>query len=864
MIQLLRRSRSLVVGFSLALLLAVFQGAAPTFVGLGKVQSATPAEQGLTEPGKQALDQLDAGRAAYQSQRIGEAIGAWQSAAQSFEVQGDRLHQALALSYLSLAHQYSGEWPQATAAIAQSIEQLKQWRASGGSQDSHQTLVIQGQVLNTQGALQFAQGSLAPALESWQRAGAFYQQAGDPRRYTGSLINQARTLQSLGYFLQARRVLDQVQTELDQSDLELQVLGLHSLGDTLRVIGDFDAAAAAFAQCLEIAQAQSMLREQAALLLSLGHLARRQQQASEALAFYRQAEAIAADSLQQAQAGGNQFSLLVEMKAWGAAQTLADSLQLQFKSLPPSRASLYAQTSFAHHLIQSRRPGAIAQAAALLGTAMQQAQAIGDRYAEAYAMGYLGSAYEATRQWAIAKDVTEGALLIAQSLNANDVAYQWQWQLGRILKARGQRDGAMSAYEGAFLSLQALRYDLATIASDQQFSFRESVEPVYRDYVDLLLSPDYPSPARMQQARKVIESLQLAELNNFFQSACIEGQTVALDDIDQTDAAIIYPIVLSDRLEVIVSLPDRPLQRRRIEVPGEQVKETLDALRQNLTRPFVTPAGKTLGEVAYGWLIRPIEVDLQESGVKTLVFVPDGVLRSVPMAALFDGEHYLVENYSIALTSGLRLIAPRPLRQQRIRALAGGLTEARHGFGALENVGAELAQVEATVPSRVLVDQAFTREALREQVESSPYPVVHLATHGQFSSQADETFILTWDGPLNVNEISAVLRAGDETRKAPIELLILSACETATGDGRAALGLAGVAVQAGARSTIASLWSLDDASGALLVSHLYDELANANISKAEALQRAQLALLGDPDYRAPVFWSSFVLVGNWL
>lgn len=861
MATLWQRSLQFIVGVSLALVLTFMPSAAPALIALDAVPAASVGEPHLASV--QTL--LNEGRRAYQNQQMDEAIAAWQAAARSLEQQGDRLQQALALSYLSMAYQHQGEWTQATAAIAQSLEQLDQWQthADASSPASAAAWTIQGQVLNTQGTLQFSQGELAAALESWQRSGSYYQQAGDIRRYIGSLINQARSQQGLGYFLQARETLDRVQAQLEQADPALQVLGLHSLGDTLQVIGDTDAAQTAYNQGLAIAQAQSLPREQTALLLSLGHLAQRQQQSAEALALYRQAAAIAPTPLQQAQAQVDEVGLLLKTASWAEAEALAQALQPRLQALPPSRTSLYAQTSFAHRLIQSQRPGLIMQAAELLGTTVQQAQTLGDRYAEAYAIGYLGNAYEMTEQWASAKSLTEKALAVAQTLNANDIAYQWQWQLGRIFKAAKQPEAAIAAYRAAFQSLQSLRNDLAAIAPDQQFSFRESVEPVYRGYVDLLLSPG-ATPDRLQQARDVIESLQIAELNNFFQSACIEGQAVALDQVDQVDAAVIYPIILSDRLEVVVSLPNQPLQHHTIPVTREQVDTTLEALRQNLVRPLVTPDSKRLGEEVYRWLIRPIEPDLQQNAVKTLVFVLDGSLRSVPMAALFTGERYLIEDYSIALTPGLQLIAPQPLQQQGIATLAGGLTESRYGFSALANVSLELEQIEATVPSRVLIDESFTSNALQEQVAALPYPIVHLATHGQFSSRAEDTFILAWDKPLNVNEISAILRTGDQTRQTPIELLILSACETAAGDDRAALGLAGIAVQAGARSTIASLWSLDDESGALLVGKLYNQLINPDNSKAEALRQAQLALLNDPDYRAPYFWSAFVLVGNWL
>ena len=854
--RLLKRSLYLLAGLSLALVLVCSWGAAPT----GANSPIAPASSN-----SQAL--LEAGRSAYQAQQVDEAIAAWQAATRGFGQQGDDLRQALAFSYLSMAYQHQGNLSQAEAMLTRSLAQLERWRVSGVSH-SAAALIIQGQVLNTQGALQFAQGTFATALESWQQAGQYYQQADDTRRYTGSLINQARALQALGHFLQARKALDKVQAQLDDAPPALRAIGLQSLGNTLRAIGDLDEAEKAYQQGLTAARSPDLAREATALRLSLGQLVQQQQRLDEALSFYRSAARTTPDQQQQAQAQVDEFGVLVATQSWTTAQRLAQSLQPQLRALPPSRTSLYLQARFAQHLMAFESPETLRQAADVLGGAARQAKALGDRQAEAYTMGYLGKVYEQAQQWDNAKTVTEDALLIAQSFNAADITYQWQWQLGRILKSQQKTDAAIAAYRGAFQSLQALRYDLAAIAPDQQFSFRKSVEPVYRDYVDLLLQPTDTSPEisseRLQQARQVIESLQVAELNNFFRSACIEGQVVALEAVDREGAAVIYPILLRDRLEVVVSLPDQPLQHHAISLSQAQVTQTVTALQSSLIQPFVTSASKALGEEIYRWLIQPIEAELHRYRVDTLVFVLDGPLRSVPMGALFDGDRYLIETYSIALTPGLQLVAPQPLQQQRLRTIAGGLTKARHGFEALDNVAVELEKVKATVPSRVLLNRGFTSETLRQQIEALPYPVVHLATHGQFSSRPEETFILTWDGRLGMNELTAMLRASDLSRQTPIELLILSACETATGDERAALGLAGIAVRAGARSTIASLWSVDDESGAVLMGHLYDELANANTSRTEALRRAQLALLKHPDYRAPFFWAPFVLVGNWL
>lgn len=170
----------------------------------------------------------------------------------------------------------------------------------------------------------------------------------------------------------------------------------------------------------------------------------------------------------------------------------------------------------------------------------------------------------------------------------------------------------------------------------------------------------------------------------------------------------------------------------------------------------------------------------------------------------------------------------------------------------------------SVLPAEVLLNEDFTNLSLQEQLNLLPFPVVHIATHGQFSSQSENTFILSWGGKINVKELDSLLRQKEEELSSPIELLVFSACETADGDDRAALGLAGVAVRAGARSTLGTLWRVRDESTAQLMVRFYQELAgDFGISKAEALRRAQLTLLQEDRYRLPYYWAPYVLVGNW-
>jgi len=383
--------------------------------------------------------------------------------------------------------------------------------------------------------------------------------------------------------------------------------------------------------------------------------------------------------------------------------------------------------------------------------------------------------------------------------------------------------------------------------------------------VGLLLQTDglQLNQDRLEKARKVIESLQLAELDNFFRADCLNAIPVQIDQVDQK-AAVIYPIILPDRLEVILSLPQQPLRHYATSLSPNQVERTMFQLLQLLTQRR-SEGFLPLSQQVYDWLIRPAEADLAQSEVKTLVFVLDGPLRNIPMATLHNGTQYLVEKYGIALTPGLELLDPKPLAQRQLKVLTAGLSEARQGFSAIPNVEVEVKEIQSEVPGKVLLNQEFTKTNIQNAINAVPFPVVHLATHGKFSSKADSTFILTWDSRINVNELREFLQTTDRRRSTPIELLVLSACQTAKGDNRAALGIAGVAVRAGARSTLATLWSVNDEATADLMVQFYQELANTSVTKAEALRRAQVAILQDPKYKQhPYFWSPYVLVGNWL
>jgi CHAT domain-containing protein len=803
----------------------------------------------------------------YDAGQYAQAIVQLKQAIAKFTSQGDVLNQALALGNLSLAYQQLSKWEEATQATAASLKLLQDPALNQRQQ-------VIAQVLDIQGRWQFNTGQSQQALDSWQQSGVIYQQLGEVTGALKSRINSVQALQDLGLVTRALNVLTEINETLSSApDSLTKAVGLRSFGDVLQLVGDLERSQQVLEQSLAIAQNLQSPQNISAALFSLGNTARAQQETQTALKFYQQAASTATPTI-KLQAQLNQLSLLIDTQQFAEAQKLLPQIEAQIGQLPGGRTAIYAQINFAQSLKRLKdvpNPPQVVAVAQLLATAVKQAHSLQDPRIEAYAIGSLGELYEQNQQVTAAKKLTEQALLLSQSVNAPDISYRLQWQLGRLLKTEGNSPDAIASYTEAVKSLQSLRRDLVATNPNVEFSFRSSVEPVYRQLVSLLLESAQPSAEsnviatekaqkNLVQARNIFESLQAAELVNFFRSECFTATPVQIDQLD-LQAAVIYPVILADRLEVILSLPKQPLRHYTTQLKDSKVEDVLSQLRQLLVKR-TSKEFLPLSQQVYNWLIRPAEADLSKNKVKTLVFVLDGSLRNIPMAALHDGKQYLLEKYSLALTPGLQLLPPDSFQKKQLKVLTAGLTEARQSFPALANVGVELQQIQDQLPTVELLNQQFTSIGLQTELKSVPFPVVHIASHGQFSSKPEDTFILTWDSRININQLDNLLRSSDRSRV--IELLVLSACRTVAGDKRAALGLAGVAIRAGARSTLASLWYINDAATVPFMSRFYKELATTTVTRAEALRRAQLILLQNPKYRHPVYWAAYVLVGNWL
>ncbi|HIK10924.1 MAG TPA: CHAT domain-containing protein [Oscillatoriaceae cyanobacterium M33_DOE_052] len=580
--------------------------------------------------------------------------------------------------------------------------------------------------------------------------------------------------------------------------------------------------------------------------------------------------------------------------------------------------------------------GALSDIEQLLQKAIERAESLGDWRTKTYALGQLGGVYEMARSLDMAKQLTGEAAQIANNIQAPDILYQWQWQLARLYKAEGKKQEAIAAYATAISDIESVRKNLNAINldfrttndsedglkleiqpllssinpadspfepprldTDIPFDFRSKIDPIYREYIELILPSEAGTEPQedIVQARDLILQLQNAELEtillcDFAQTG--EGKLVPVHEfIDQRDlkAAVIYPIILGTQgnyaIGVILKMPgkDQPLYFSKTSV-SENPVELLNSLREKAEdqsdRRFQV---KNDAKKFYQWLVAPIEAELTKQSIDTLVFVLDSPLRNLPLATLYDREReqYIIEKYAVVLnTSGIPKNA-QPWGEVRLNPLVAGLNDPKDAsFKALKQAEAEAKEVAATLntsaliatKSKEIIAEDFTRDNFQREVvdAASPYNLIHMATHGKFSSTPKETFLMTappagatgGQNRVTLNELDNLLRKRDEIGFDTIELLILSACQTAEGDNRAALGLAGVAIRAGARSTIASLWQVDDASTRAFMAQLSKKLARNEATKAEALRQVQEYFLTESDYKHPAQWAGFVLVGNWL
>ena len=414
----------------------------------------------------------------------------------------------------------------------------------------------------------------------------------------------------------------------------------------------------------------------------------------------------------------------------------------------------------------------------------------------------------------------------------------------------------------------------------------------------LNVSSSSPLAVNSAEAIAQLELSRGREFANYFGSD-ISNQLTSTESIrealstiaSQTGyrSAIIYVTALPDQLELVVLPPEgQPIRKTVPAASREQLLKVVVEFRNKVTNSLERKSTSYLppAQQLYQWLIAPIEPELQAAKINTLLFSMDAGLRSLPVAALHDGKQFLVEKYSLALIPSVSLMDTRYQPLQGKEVLAMGASEFADQRS-LPAVPVELSAITQTLwQGKAFLNQDFTRNNLMEQRSNSPYPIVHLATHGEFQTgKISNSYIALWNEKLHLDELRNL-----RLNNPPVELLVLSACRTAVGDEKAELGFAGFAVAAGVKTAVASLWYVSDAGTLGLMTEFYSHLRDAKI-KAEALRQAQLGMLrgevrieggvlqgsqshagvalpaellkeGTHNLKHPYYWSGFTMIGS--
>ncbi len=384
--------------------------------------------------------------------------------------------------------------------------------------------------------------------------------------------------------------------------------------------------------------------------------------------------------------------------------------------------------------------------------------------------------------------------------------------------------------------------------------------------------------------------------------------------------AILYPILLSKSSALLLVFPHKlylfPIQLKGKALPGKKLSKRAEFFANELT----AENSKLLNaKRLYNMLMRPIEATLKQNKIHTLVVVPDGKLRNISFAALHDGKDFLIKNYAVVVTQALALTKLDERSRYFVSIFLGGVSDAVQNFDELPNVPWELASIEKLYSGenyvvKKLLNNHFKKEVFEEEIRKNRYIIVHIASHGRFESDPSKSFLLTYDKKLKIYRLEKLMQFQDfqntgsseetiyseksiceipassegktpknaKTAEKTVEeliwykdypfqeeqqiypdLLTLSACETAEGNEDAALGLAGVTVKVGVKSALANLWKVDDEASSLLSVKFYEKLQNPNLTKAQALQKAQQELMEIEKFQHPYYWAPLILIGNW-
>ena len=720
------------------------------------------------------------------------------------------------------------------------------------------------------------------------------------------LIKQGEGLREKGYLVEAQKLFDQVLTKYGTPDNANYIAALTVSGYNQFLLNNFDLAE----QQLKNAYEQSAKTSPYLHILSSEYLASLylSQGADDlALSYFNEAYEQAKNK------GYPELAISIVLLKSALEKTDPDVFIDPIAVLPEGYTKARLQLQSAEYILDHGLTGPtepeqskwLSIAYHAITDALRVAEANKQIRFQAELSTALVHLYYQQERYEDALILADKALVLAADSEATELTVKLNQLKGECYKEQGNIAAALQAYALAVEALDLIKTDMPINLPNKKSSVDVMIDPVYRGYADLVMqSPDIAEKTTGQNkiltAIQSMEAVKRADLEDFMLNRCSvnPGRHTDWSKKSFPEAAMLYPIIFNDRLELILKNGDM-IYHHTVKVPKSELKRQVKLLIFGLqhNKNYQSPA-----EQLYQWLYAPISHELEQLKIKTLVFLPDRSLRAMPLSALFDGKQFVVEKQAIVTLPSLELeniYRQNPARKLGQTLIAGiskpdgpaidslpkSITDSLLGTNtdnekntsseqsksakrlklidalSLPGVEKEVADISNLTKTQPLLNKNFTAEIFKTDLESAQYTNIHIASHGYFGKNIKDSFLMTYDQNLSLQDFEKSLKS-EKLKKDPIDLLTLSACETAQGNDRMLLGFSGLAVKSNALSAVGSLWSINDDAAMQFMKNFYSGLYQS-LSKAQAMRQAQIAMIKSKEYSHPFYWSPFVLIGNW-
>ncbi len=723
------------------------------------------------------------------------------------------------------------------------------------------------------GAYFWQKGDFNEAIDAWSQEAEIYRERGLAEREAEAQIKISQTYISLGQLKMATFQLKKVLSLTQEPSLLASAW--NQLGNAYSRDGVLDKALSAYSQSLEIKRNLSTLNNLVRLQRKQGLYAQLQADSSRegeeteqylAEAEFHRGEAVkyAQEALAKSESEESLASLQTLIE-WGkVSPAVLSAQQLErgrriLEKLPASRTKVFLAINWAK-LDSERTDYWLSQSA-------EVAETTGDVTAKSYVFLERGLLAEKSGQLAEALESARSAIGLALTESVDDALYRSYWLAGRINQKLGEKEAAFQNILEAIVSFESLNQGqgVTKLNVEQRLNFSPQIEPMYRAALEFLLEEPIPNESNLRESLSLFGKLRLAQLQNYFGDNCFElelnHRNSQVEKVKK-NSVVLFSILLKNQTHLILQLSDGTLRHSRASIGKAGVTKLATDWHSSLAIDAEDFSRRSYrwqfwqqGQDLYDMIVRPFERELEQINPDTIIFVHDGVLRNLPMAALYDAEkeEFLAQKWASVSSVGLKF-KPKINQEQELAAVAFGLGVAREGWSALAQVEQEIENVTQILGGKSFLNEEFTTENLAQSLKDENYSLVHLATHGYFGGIAENSLILAYDKPLDALELEDVLGQS----QAPIEFLVLSACETALSSEFSALGLAGVALRSGVDSVLGSFWAVQDNEQRELIQDFYRNIYQKNMDKAQALQQIQTRQIERNAH--PSKWAAFNLI----